>query len=319
MGCLMGCFGLSSKRKRRKPPSRILPRDQGFGSYEQLGNSGAMDIESNEEMMRKQTKRSPLKGKIRKKVSFNLNVMAYEPISSQDDSSLSLWVGDEDGKTEEIGNKRGKTVEEPPPSPAEEDPIATKLASYPSNYRYRNCIDHFDEDEDEEEEDDFYGESDLDSDEDYDEEEEKEEVEGGQLGDIEELRRRTIGIQDKQVSQPFNSLQVSPNSGKWPEKNDQNARERSQYIHSVLNPVENLAQWKEIKAKGKQQQQQKKENTESMLLPVQGVAVASSLSNWLASPLVNCQPKTEVDRTRARSWRSREETLGITDITNLST
>ncbi|CAI0436914.1 unnamed protein product [Linum tenue] len=306
MGCMLGCFGLSSKRKRRKPPSRILPRDQqGFGSYEQLDNSASADIEFNEETVKKQAM-EPVKGKIRKKVSFNLNVMAYEPISSQDDEA-------EDGKTEEIGNRRGTTLEELPPSPAEEDPTATKMVSYPSNYRYRDCIDNYDDDDEEEE---FYDESDLDSDEDY-EEEEEEEVVGGQLGDIEEVRRRTRAIQDEQVPQHlFSSLQASSNSGKWQEKNDQNARERSQYIHSVLNPVENLAQWKEIKARGKQQQ--KKENTEPMLLPVEKVVVASSLSNWLASPPVNCQPKTGVDKSCARSWRSREESLGMTDITNLS-
>ncbi|KAK7820628.1 hypothetical protein CFP56_038648 [Quercus suber] len=90
-----------------------------------------------------------------------------------------------------------------------------------------------------------------------------------------------------------------------------NARDRSQYVHSVLNPIENLSQWKAVKAKTAPPKHQRKENIELKEEPLkfisskpildplpfsnpsqskplmQEIAVDSSLSSWLVLPKSN--------------------------------
>ncbi|KAK4839864.1 hypothetical protein QYF36_025582 [Acer negundo] len=86
------------------------------------------------------------------------------------------------------------------------------------------------------------------------------------------------------------------------------ARDRSAYIHSVRNPVENLDQWKALKMKGKPQLEQQKENEEpraSFSLEEQSfkelsdyqssksnqeIAVDASLSNWLLYNTIEVGP-----------------------------
>ncbi|CAN0904826.1 hypothetical protein LINGRAHAP2_LOCUS23321 [Linum grandiflorum] len=325
MGCLLGCFGLSSKRKRRKLPRRLLPRDHGFGLYQQLDSSLVFTYSDSDQRNLKETVNN---SKIRKKVRFNLNVKAYEPLPSD-----SFWEGDDADKEEDdkANIERGKTLQ---PSSFPTD-IAS---SYPSNYRYQNCSYNYDQQDDEEAEEYSYDDSDLDSDEDYLYEEE-EEAEDDQHNDIEELRRRRRRRgteEEEQISQHFSSLKVNPDSGidskeegrsRWAEitnNHHNNAREKNQYIHSVLNPVQNLAQWKQVKAKSKQQPEkwQMKENADVQLLqkhtmlPVQQLAVDSSLANWLLSP-ATCQTKSGFHEScGAGSCPRREETLGITEISS---
>ncbi|KAK7835714.1 protein jason [Quercus suber] len=78
-----------------------------------------------------------------------------------------------------------------------------------------------------------------------------------------------------------------------------NVRDRSAYVHPVLNPVENLTQWKAVKAKGASPLRPQKENfvsnqesevsfsfkskTNQSKKSSQEVAVDASLSNWLES------------------------------------
>ncbi|CAN0904827.1 hypothetical protein LINGRAHAP2_LOCUS23321 [Linum grandiflorum] len=244
--------------------------------------------------------------KIRKKVRFNLNVKAYEPLPSD-----SFWEGDDADKEEDdkANIERGKTLQ---PSSFPTD-IAS---SYPSNYRYQNCSYNYDQQDDEEAEEYSYDDSDLDSDEDYLYEEE-EEAEDDQHNDIEELRRRRRRRgteEEEQISQHFSSLKVNPDSGKITNNHHNNAREKNQYIHSVLNPVQNLAQWKQVKAKSKQQPE--KWQMKHTMLPVQQLAVDSSLANWLLSP-ATCQTKSGFHEScGAGSCPRREETLGITEISS---
>ncbi|KAF7818463.1 eisosome protein [Senna tora] len=78
-----------------------------------------------------------------------------------------------------------------------------------------------------------------------------------------------------------------------------NARDRSVYVHPVLNPVENLSQWKAVKSKRPPPPPQRplvpqKENCVSepsfkerslSSKPKQEIAVDASLSNWLGSSI----------------------------------
>ncbi|KAF2314017.1 hypothetical protein GH714_021542 [Hevea brasiliensis] len=293
MGCFLGCFGLSCKGKRRKPANRVQHGDHGFGSYEPLDStSTVLDITGepiNSELRRKN--KEQLNCKIRKKVSFNLNVRSYEPIPNEE-STDHLWKTEEDENKEEISKET--TKEDQSPSLAEGDLIATKMAPYPSNYRYRNCIDSYDEE---------YEESNLDDDDDdFDEDDES----GGDIDDM--------GISQEEFSEKLMSLSASSNkresSTEFSEETSENlkplgdlnegglksigmnrnSRSRSQYVHSVLNPVENLSQWKAVKAKGMSPVKcHRKENialeqqVRKHTPPMQEIAVDASLSNWLFS------------------------------------
>ncbi|KAJ6721702.1 ASPARTYL/GLUTAMYL-TRNA(ASN/GLN) AMIDOTRANSFERASE SUBUNIT [Salix viminalis] len=133
------------------------------------------------------------------------------------------------------------------------------MASYPSNYRYGNCIDSYDEEDGI-----AYEESDLDDDEDEfdDKEEEEDDDDDDNNGcNIDELR-----VNQKEFSGQFSSLPASSqnknsltrlgkdtaeNLKSLGDSNEGGLRSR-QYVHSVLKPVENLNQWKAVKARGTQ-------------------------------------------------------------------
>ncbi|KAF2285537.1 hypothetical protein GH714_005375 [Hevea brasiliensis] len=199
MGCFLGCFGFSSKRKRRKPANRVQPGDHGFGSYEPLDSTSTVlditgePINPDSELRKKQ--KEPLNYKIRKKVSFNLNVQSYEPIPKEE-SKNNFWESEEEEKKVEISKETAK--EGKSPSLSDGDSIVTKMASYPSNYRYRNCINSYDEEDEI-----AYKESDLDDDE---EEDDDFDDDDGSGRDIDDIR-----ISQEEFSEKFMSLSVSSN------------------------------------------------------------------------------------------------------------
>ncbi|KAE8725934.1 Detected protein of unknown function [Hibiscus syriacus] len=234
MGCFLGCFGVSTKRKRRKPANRILPgpADSRFVRYEPLGSSNSTDVD---------IKKIPFnKPKIRKKVSFNLNVQTYEPIPDEETTTYQFLKSVEE--EEEKEKNGGEAVSS-----------SLQMNVYPSNYRYQNCRDSYDEEDGM-----LYEESDLEEDDDQ----------------FESLNMDSTKEDDLIQSD---------------DSTDGNARTTSQYLCSVLNPVENTTQWKDIKARAAYPKQ--KENVaaeeESQLQSkplLQEIAVDASLSNWLISP-----------------------------------
>ncbi|KAJ6911295.1 hypothetical protein NC652_021808 [Populus alba x Populus x berolinensis] len=340
MGCFLGCFCLSSRRKRRKPASR----DQKLGRYEPLdsvstdfGTTG--NYITSEAELSKRPKES-LNYKVRKKVSFNLNVKTYEPIPKEECRN-DYWESDEE-ETDKVAAKERQSS-----SLSERDSSAFKMASYPSNYRYRNCVDSYDEEYEIPRE-----ESDLDDDEEEEFYEEDEDDDNNGC-DIDELR-----VNQKELFGQFSSLSVSSqkrnsltklgeegtteNLKPLGDSNEGGLRSR-QYVHSVLKPVENLSQWKAVKAKGTQPpKQQRKENVASEQHPplsspsnithstglMQEIAVDASLSNWVVPP-DSYQKKTasnDVETNPSKKslfdctypWRNKEDTH-ISDIANLKT
>ncbi|XP_061985843.1 uncharacterized protein LOC133704839 isoform X2 [Populus nigra] len=339
MGCFLGCFCLSSRRKRRKPASR----DQKLGRYELLdsvstdcgtaGNSITSEAE-----LSKRPKES-LNYKVRKKVSFNLNVKTYEPLPKEECRN-DYWESDEE-ETDKVAAKERQSS-----SISEGDSSAFKMASYPSNYRYRNCVDSYDEEYEVPRE-----ESDLDDEEEeFDEEDEDDDNNGC---DIDELR-----VNQKELFGQFSSLSVSSqkrnsltklgeegtteNLKPLGDSNEGGLRSR-QYVHSVLKPVENLSQWKAVKAKGTQPpKQQRKENVASEQHPplsslsnishstalMQEIAVDASLSNWVVPPdsYQNKTASNDVETNPLKKslfdstypWRNKEDTH-ISDIANSET
>ncbi|KAJ8763896.1 hypothetical protein K2173_003678 [Erythroxylum novogranatense] len=340
MGCFfLGCFGFSSKRKRRKPPSKVLFGDKRIGNYEPLDNvSSCIDqteVPTNSDSEIRKKPKESLNCKIRKKVSFNLNVQAYEPIPAEE--------SDEEEKKENTGESASSIFEG--------DSNGTKLASYPQNYRYRNCLDSYSEEDEI-----SFEESDLDDDDGSDGFDGDDWVYDGDIDhfrlSVEEISRQLKDSQKRDSSieeaTELSSL-VDSNQGALGSLGfTPYARNRGQYVHSVLNPVENLSQWKAMKARSKLIVKDKsKENltleqqatnpfistsniSQSRTI-IQEIPVDSSLSNWLVFP-DTCKLSAEsttksinpVEAIPAKgavfdstySWRNRDD-MPILDITNL--
>lgn len=159
------------------------------------------------------------KPKVKKKVSFNLNVKAYERI--QDDDNNTTYFSDEEEKTQCEYN--------------EQETAKSSMSMYPSSYRYYNCNDEEDEITLEE--------SDIDEldEEDYGVSDDDDDNEDG--GDETENKFEN----DKRLNKD--------------ETNEVSQDNRNLYGNSVLLPVENLTQWKAVKARGAQQVKHQKENT----------------------------------------------------------
>ncbi|KAF5736722.1 hypothetical protein HS088_TW14G00873 [Tripterygium wilfordii] len=295
MGCFLGCFGFSGKRKRRKPANKIQPGDQGIGSYEPLDSYVPvnLDITGNPRSSDSKISCRPKErscNKIRKKVSFNLNVQTYEPICS-DEAATGF------GETDEEGGRKEET--------GEENLIESKIRSYPSNHRYRNFIDSYDEEDDiayldneseEDDDDDWYC-----------------DASDKELNQEEELPGNEASFKWFTEDKNANLKPLSASTDEELRTFGADARERSEYAHSVLKPVENLTQWKAMKASAAPPKHQKKENTaveqasmkqlnsnsksnlqasslnsESNYTPLKPllpeINVAASLSNWITAP-----------------------------------
>lgn len=188
------------------------------------------------------------KVKIIKKVRFDLNVRAYEPIPPAD-TSPSLSENDEEGNK---GKGDGETVDSGI-AIAETHSIGSVSGAQgqPLNHRYQNCIDSYDEDDEL-----VYQDLDFD-----------EEIESDDGLDYFDDQGDGSGFDDSRTSKDMGQARFSNLPPKLEEQaplihltgntvqelkmhsSDENARYRSKYIHPVLTPVENVVQWKKIKAK----------------------------------------------------------------------
>ncbi|KAJ0053483.1 hypothetical protein Pint_01681 [Pistacia integerrima] len=246
----------------------------------------------------------------RKKVTFDSNVKTYEPVLSEEVTS-DLPEISEVGKQEKEKEKEENLVKsKQSQSSSEASSITSSSGSYPSNYRYQNCRESDDED------DELVLDSDLDDD---DEDEEDDGVvdydnvyeDDDNDNDYAESRISVGKADREEVVESSLVTSGLDKGGLKPIRDNRSVRDRSAYVHSVLNPVENLTQWKAVKAKGKPQLKQQKENftvdqeprasfslepsfkelsfsfkTKSdneSKKPNQEVAVDASLSNWLSS------------------------------------
>ncbi|TYG98581.1 hypothetical protein ES288_A10G128600v1 [Gossypium darwinii] len=285
MGCFLGCFGISTKRRRRKPANRILPgpADSKLVSYEPLDSSINVDIPedsiaSKPPLSNKPKERSSVK--IRKKVSFNLNVQTYEPIPDEETTTYQFLQSVEEEEREKVNG--GEAAKRSLPSLSEGISSSLQTSSYPCIYRYQNCRDGYEEED--------------------------------------EMGASLVRLDDDR------SKNQMPLDGSA----DGNLKSRSQYLCSVLNPVENTTQWKEIKARAAAKpKQMRKENVAAegeSQVPfssdlrsncstnynqskplLQDIAVDASLSNWLVSPNGFCS--TSAKQLATRSVKMEKSTL----------
>ncbi|KAL6505247.1 hypothetical protein OROGR_025064 [Orobanche gracilis] len=329
MGCFPGCFGDAKDHSRRKHrverggPQSQRNRVQNVhqenlviaeqSTNQTITNDLVPELRTIPDIV-EQTSPSP-----KKKVTFNSHVMAYEHVPSIRESIDSLPERTTDVEKEERkDSKASHSIFE------EDNSIISSVASYPPNHRYHNAIDSDDADADESEQY-GYGDSDDDLDgEDYYDEYDEDIIDIKiSSHDIwskpvltESVESRTgnssRGAMNEEVGSPIFPYEEIKTFG-----SKTNARDRSDYINSVLTPVENITQWKAAKSKGTRVLKPQKENltTAASFDPPpprisfsseptfkkkpdqsknanQEIAVDASLSNWLASPEITPSKKT---------------------------
>ncbi|KAL5214816.1 hypothetical protein ABZP36_003968 [Zizania latifolia] len=229
----------------------------------------------------------------KKKVTFDMNVTAYEnaTLADQEEESPEPVSMIEDGA--------GKHMQ--------------KEVLFPENHRYRNCsdseeeecaeVDYYGDDSDEEDEDFVDCKNDLIHEEEMYTEESKQESHESLFS----LPTSKDHPNDNEVSSPAPKSSGTSVEEQTPLIQKNNPRDRSQYVCPVLNPVQNLSQWKEVKVQAVPARKLDKENVKSV--PNVGaspgnssqreVSVDASLSTWLVS-----SDNSTVDKVQSRSPRS---------------
>ncbi|CAN1192999.1 hypothetical protein LINPERHAP2_LOCUS41816 [Linum perenne] len=291
MGCFLACFGSSKDRRRKcrkhqhhqhKKHNNVHPRYQKNAADQDLVQS-IVPVEDQigipekpviistaleEEIQEEEKDESTTSEILRKRVTFDSNVMTYEPPSVKESAEFLPQEEEEPDITINTQTQSQSDV-----SSETSSATSSSTTSYPSNHRYQNYRDSDDELDLEDDQ------SDSDSDDDDGEEEEDD-------YDYEDMY-------DDDPSNRFTSLAAANEEGKA-------GRNRSGYVHQVLNPVENLSQWKAVKSKktaaqlkpiDKENHEQepsfkvkkanKAVNQEEEEKEV--VAVDASLSNWLSA------------------------------------
>ncbi|KAL0414258.1 UNVERIFIED_CONTAM: hypothetical protein Sradi_1627500 [Sesamum radiatum] len=141
MGCFLACFGFKKKKNRRKPGKKSPSLEHNHGSYIPLDYEASIKLDmdenhisSSDSCQLKVKGKEPSISKIKKKVTFNLNVKAYEPIPDDDDDiGTYLSEGEEKTKWEFDAETKSMGIQ----------------YSNPASYRYRNCRDSYDDEDDE--------------------------------------------------------------------------------------------------------------------------------------------------------------------------
>ncbi|XP_059283690.1 histone H2A.Z-specific chaperone CHZ1-like [Lycium ferocissimum] len=223
MGCFLGCFGFTSKKQKRIKPCNKFQVHQKYVPLDSEKDNAADS--PNSEPRDKHKPKESAKPKVKKKVSFNLDVKTYERIQD-DDYNTTYFSEEEEKKTQWEYN--------------EQETTKASMSMYPSSYRYYNCNNSYDDEEDELtlEESDI---DDLDEDEDYGVSDEDDDGGGDEYNSLDIEKENKFGNVEKLNKDESNEV-------------GQNHR------NSVLLPVENLTQWKTIKARGAHQVKHQKEN-----------------------------------------------------------
>nr|XP_009388297.1 PREDICTED: uncharacterized protein LOC103975115 [Musa acuminata subsp. malaccensis] len=322
MGCFLACFKGSKDRKRGRSPRKSLPIDRVHESYRPLQTSlSPKQITPKAEVvaaplpaLRENLEQGSCSS-TRKKVTFDLNVTTYEEALVDNDPNCSSEV---DKETEAIDEGRKANDGQDKSSPVS--------GAFPLNRRYHNC--ESSDDDVEHDEEDYW-------DSDFDEEEDTEVViEGNEEESYDSFFSLPIDKEPSQSIQEANS--PNPKSASSPDRQPilvagGSTRDRSQFVHPVLNPVENLSQWKVVKARAMPVKNPKKENvvgTEQennvafISEPVikakksqapnrsakQEISMDASLSTWLPSSENSTAEGSQASNShRSNSSFSREE------------
>ncbi|KAL2540692.1 hypothetical protein Adt_01670 [Abeliophyllum distichum] len=294
MGCFLGCFGGAKDPKRgKKRTNRVIPKQQNkvfqnvqqqsIISAEQSITEITTPTELVPELQNKPEGEEQLSPNPRKRVTFDSNVTTYEHVLV-DESTDSLLGDDKAFEKEKVESL--KTPSQIDDSISEEDTsVISSVASYPPNHRYHNVRDSNDEAEEE------YGDSDLDDLDDYDDEDDHDDydIDGQEVWAESVLTSSMESTTENSPSRLINEEVESHliNTSLLENKVERlshktNSRDRSVYVNSVLNPIENITQWKAVKSKGtKPPKENFKQVSDQSKYRNQDIAVNASLSNWL--------------------------------------
>lgn len=290
MGCFLGCFGSSKDCRRRNQRHKVLaqPRLQVNSSYtapfsgvvvQNYPEKPSCPVEEKVRVKPEEPQQSP---NARKKVTFDTNVKTYEHVLLDQVTDVSPQ-NEEESLLEKEKEDLAKSSQSE--SSCDHSSITSSSSSYPPNHRYQNCQQSDDEGDQLD-----YEESDLDDD-DGDVNGELDDEFDEDLDD-EILESRARILRPQIIGDEVNG---SIEEDVQPIGSIRGARDRSGYVHAVLNPVENLSQWKAVKTKGtaaplkkqKENFSQEQESLASFSLEPrklkQEVAVNASLSSWLSS------------------------------------
>ncbi|XWS58425.1 hypothetical protein CRYUN_Cryun08bG0032500 [Craigia yunnanensis] len=245
MGCFFPCFSASKNKKHQHLVDGTSSNDQKHEANEAVQSSKEEDfrIPFNPVIVKKEKLGELLNYSGTKKVTFDLNVKTHEklPVESSD-KKLKINEDKESEETKETAKGSRSSVF---------DLTTSNVVCKSQNNRYQNSAESEDELED------LYLEvSDLDDDnEDGKAENEPQlvmEESSESLFSLSiESRKQVCEVEsdEKEVTSPM-PIDKSPTEELKPTGLNQNAKDRDgQYVQSVLSPVENLAQWKEVKAK----------------------------------------------------------------------
>ncbi|KZV43589.1 transcription initiation factor TFIID subunit 7-like [Dorcoceras hygrometricum] len=276
MGCFLACFGFKPKKKGRKSRNISSSAEQNHGRYLPLDSDVCTKFDTTEKHNAldsgiKEKAKEESRSRIKKKVRFNLNVVAYEPIHNEED--INIYVSDNE-EEETRWEFNTETTSLMGTLHYAQDPI-----SYPQNHRYHNCsTDEIYEDVGG----DYELDNDMSSDEDYKEDK------SNDCENDEEKSGHNLGLKNEEIKGIGSDLYAKDR--------------KSKHLLSVLSPVENLSQWKAVKARSAPLRPREKENvaldeyqqsTPSCRLKLEDqclksskspkvLRVDASLSNWLS-------------------------------------
>ncbi|KAF7131523.1 hypothetical protein RHSIM_Rhsim09G0135500 [Rhododendron simsii] len=249
MGYCIPCFGSSKHRKSlNKTHVQVPSGNQRHGTCEtrQPTKAAGQEVEKKIEPIvdsKNKHEEKSVEIVIIKKVTFDLNVRAHEELPTREVKNRSVEL--ENG--EEKGNKKEATQDE---SQTRSDSSMSSVFTYPPSHRYHNCPNSDDDGESEAME---FLESDSDD-----------SQESDSLFSISIESRNQVSapeIDEKEVNSP---IPVRSSRECELKSIGPNQNERRRDLGSVLNPVENLTQWRASKSvKPMPLKDQEKENIDT--------------------------------------------------------
>uniref|UniRef100_A0A2N9EHF8 Uncharacterized protein n=1 Tax=Fagus sylvatica TaxID=28930 RepID=A0A2N9EHF8_FAGSY len=331
MVCFLACFGTCKRPQHRKLACLTPSTHQSTHgiSIEPSQPTEPLKQEDIEEPINLISESNP-----RKKVTFDLNVKTNEKQCTKE--VINTLVESNETKESEKKEEKAKESKSFSDLIREESSESLFSLSYPTNHRYQNCADCEDEFEDIDlVESEF---ADVEGDVGGDNQTFVQEESSGSLFSLSIDSRkyvRAIEIGEKEVNSPMPLVHTSPDKELKTIGLNPNAGERSQYVHSVLNPIENLTQLKAVQAKTTTpSKNQAKENinlephfniaaspepcfkqlncnlrskSNDLKLAEQEIAVDTSLSSWpilgalTIEELRKCSASTSPRRARSQS------------------
>ncbi|XVE77962.1 hypothetical protein DITRI_Ditri13aG0106300 [Diplodiscus trichospermus] len=250
MGCFFACFCSSKDRKTRKRRQNVQPRFQKNSCYNAQstvffeGSNLEKPISSVYEVRDDKAEKQQSSDSIaQKEVTFDPKVQTYDykHVSLDESTDLELHNGGEDEKKGQVKEENLAATRESEIS-SEHSLVTPSSSSHPPNHRYQNCR----ESEDENHELDFE-ESDLHNNEDdtYEDFDKGATESRERICGIGGVTKEADGLIEEEVK-PIGLIRGD--------------RDTSCNVNPVLNPVENLTQWKAVKAKGATPLKLQKEN-----------------------------------------------------------